>query len=309
MLPLVLTLHDEWMLTGHCASTLECPRWETGCGNCPDLSIYPSIPMDDTRFNWRRKQRIYADSRLYVAAPSEWMINKARRSMLGPAMVESRVIPNGVDQNIFKPAEKKHVRRELGLDPNVKIIMVQASKNFRANRFKDFETTRQCISSLLENRDNDFIVLVIGLSMEEDPFKTKRVRLYPYATSQRILAQYYQASDVFLHSTHSDNFPSVILESLSCGTPVIATNVGGIPEQVKDGENGFLVEMRNPIEMAARATEILDKPAFQKQLSEGALLSSRPNFSLDRMVDSYESWYFEILNRRLENHFFTSKHN
>lgn len=297
-LPVVLTLHDEWLLTGHCAAPLECPRWETGCGHCPDLKIYPAIPMDGTRFNWRRKQKIYADSRLFVAAPSEWLMKRARRSMLAPAIVESRVIPNGVDQEIFKPADKIMIRRELGLDPSAKIILVQTGGNFRANPFKDFETTRQCVSILLEKRQEKILILAIGPLEQEITFQSYRVKIFPFASSQELLAKYYQAADVFLHSAFSDNFPSVILESLSSGTPVIATAVGGIPEQVKDGENGFLVEKKNPTAMANKAMDILNDSAFQKQLGEGALSSSRPNYSLERMVDRYEAWYCEILDRQ-----------
>ena len=91
----------------------------------------------------------------------------------------------------------------------------------------------------------------------------------------------------------------MILESLSCGTPVIASEVGGIPEQIRDGENGFLVEKKDPADMAKKTLAILSDPVLQKQLSERALLSSRPNYSLERMVDRYEAWYCEILGRKI----------
>ncbi|MCS6814013.1 MAG: glycosyltransferase, partial [Cyanobacteria bacterium] len=67
--PIVLSLHDAWLLSGHCAHSFECDRWRTGCGSCPDLTIPPPIPRDATAYNWQRKQQIYARSRLYVATP------------------------------------------------------------------------------------------------------------------------------------------------------------------------------------------------------------------------------------------------
>lgn len=73
--PLILNLHDAWPLSGHCAHSFECERWRTGCGQCPDLTIYPAIPRDATAENWRRKRDIYAQSRLYITTPSRWLMD------------------------------------------------------------------------------------------------------------------------------------------------------------------------------------------------------------------------------------------
>ncbi len=218
--------------------------------------------------------------------------------MLAPAMFESRIIPNGIDQGIFKPADKTLIRQELGLDPSAKIVLIQTTRNYHSNRFKDFETTRQCVSSLLENRQDNIIVLAVGLTEEENPFRSGKVKLFPYISSPESFAKFYQVADIFLHSAFSDNFPSVILESLSCGTPVIATNVGGIPEQVREGENGFLVRRENAADMTEKAMTVLNDSALLERLGNSALKFSRPKFSLERMVDQYESWYSMILEAR-----------
>ncbi|MBZ0305902.1 MAG: glycosyltransferase [Anaerolineae bacterium] len=105
----ILTLHDEWLLTGHCAYAIDCPLWETGCGHCPDLSLYPAIKRDATAYNWRRKAEIYRKSRLYVATPSQWLMDRVKRSMLNP--VETRVIPHGVDGSVFRPADKNAAKK------------------------------------------------------------------------------------------------------------------------------------------------------------------------------------------------------
>src|SRR5262249_33071397 len=76
--PVVLTLHDAWLLSGHCALSFDCNRWQTGCGECPDLSIYPAIKRDSTAYNWRRKRDILARSRLYVATPSRWLMDRVK---------------------------------------------------------------------------------------------------------------------------------------------------------------------------------------------------------------------------------------
>src|SRR5262249_17776060 len=78
--PFVLTLHDAWLLSGHCAHSFGCERWEIGCGQCPDLTIYPAVPRDATATNWTVKERIFTASRLHVATPSNWLMDKVRRS-------------------------------------------------------------------------------------------------------------------------------------------------------------------------------------------------------------------------------------
>src|SRR5215510_6516066 len=81
-LPVVVTLHDAWLLTGHCAHSFDCERWKSGCGQCPDLDIYPAIARDGTAHNWRRKREIYRNSRLYVGTPSRWLMQRVEQSIM-----------------------------------------------------------------------------------------------------------------------------------------------------------------------------------------------------------------------------------
>src|SRR5262249_35811923 len=104
--PVVLTLHDAWLLSGHCSHSFDCERWKTGCGRCPDLTIYPAIRRDATASNGRRKRTIYQRSRLHVAAPCQWLMDKVNESILALGAVETRIIPNGVDRTTFHPAER-----------------------------------------------------------------------------------------------------------------------------------------------------------------------------------------------------------
>src|SRR5262249_42328238 len=94
--PVVLDLRDAWLLSGHCAHSFDCERWKVGCGDCPNLSIDPGIRRDATAYNWRRKQEIFKNSRLYIATPCRWLMQKVEQSMLMPAVMADRVIPTGV---------------------------------------------------------------------------------------------------------------------------------------------------------------------------------------------------------------------
>ena len=70
--PVALTLHDAWLLTGHCAHSFDCDRWRAGCGSCPDITIPEAIRRDASAENWLRKKEIFRDCRLHVATPSRW---------------------------------------------------------------------------------------------------------------------------------------------------------------------------------------------------------------------------------------------
>lgn len=293
--PIMLTLHDEWMMTGHCACTLGCERWKIGCGHCPDLSIYPPIKRDATAYNWQRKQKIYADCRFYVATPSQWLMDKVQHSMLFPAIKESRVIPNGVDISVFYPSDKNAAREKLGL-PRDAWISLFVGHGIRNNRFKDYATIRKAVLQTNSHPNNlKNILICLGEKGEDQRVGHTLIRFVNYQSDLTKVAQYYQASDIYLHAAHSDNFPNSILEALACGVPVIATSVGGIPEQVEDNITGFLVPPGDSDGMTARLKQLQKDKLLYQKMSSRAVNSARQRFSLESMGDKYLAWYKEIL--------------
>jgi len=297
--PVLITLHDEWIFTGHCAYTLGCDRWKTGCGKCPDLTIYPPIPRDATNLNWQRKRKIFQQCRFYIATPSQWLLDKVEESILSPAIIEARVIPNGVDQNIFTPRAKAEVRNELNLPTDSKIVLFILARNFKSNRFKDFETTEGAISIIMRGKtDKNIIAIGVGSKNAVEYFNPQDVKITGFINNEKQLAKYYQAADVFIHAAHSDNFPTTILESLSCGTPVVATAVDGIPEQIIYGETGYLVPARDPQAMASSVMKILHDEELLSRMSLRAAKIAHERYDLMSMVSKYLSWYQEIIENK-----------
>ena len=121
--PTVITLHDAWMLTGHCAHWFDCDRWRTGCGECPHLDTHPALLRDKSAFNWRRKRGIYERSDLRLATPAQWLADRIGESMLGVPTEEIRVIPQGIDLAVFRPGDRSLARRELGLDDDLFVAL------------------------------------------------------------------------------------------------------------------------------------------------------------------------------------------
>ena len=294
--PVVLTLHDAWLLSGHCAHSFDCGRWQTGCGDCPDLSIYPSIERDATAFNWHRKRKIFAESRLYVATPSHWLMRRVEGSILAPAIQEARVIPNGIDLGIFRPAKDRDaVRKQLCIDGASRVV-VFAANGIRDNPFKDYSTFRAAIAKL-DARWSGGPLLFLALG-DEGPSETvgqARLEFVPFNEDISDVAQYLSAADVYVHPARADTFPNAVIEALACGTPVVASAVGGIPEQIESNTTGFLVAPGDGDDMATHIGLLLNNDDLRRKMGAAAETMARRRFDLNDQARTYLAWYQSIL--------------
>ena len=293
--PVILTLHDEWLLTGHCAHSFLCEKWKTGCGQCPDLTIYPAIQRDASDYNWRRKRQIYAASRLYIATPSRWLMKKVEQSMLSPAIVNTRVIPNGVDLDIFRPSNKQEARAALGIPQQARVLL-STGVMMRQNIWKDYSTLRASVALAAKRLSGEnLLLIVLGEDAPVERVDKLEIRFVPYQEDPTTVARYYQAADVYVHAARADTAPISISEAMGCGTPVVATAVGGIPEQVEDARTGFLVPLGNAEALASRITQLLLDEALKRSMGMQAAKSARYRFNFDQQVDGYLNWYEEII--------------
>jgi glycosyltransferase involved in cell wall biosynthesis len=286
--PTVATLHDAWLLTGHCAHPLDSDGWLRGCGRCPHLDTYPSLLRDGTAFNLARKRELYARTRLTVVTPSRWLMGLVERSVLAPAATRREVIPNGVDLALFAPGDREEARRELGVATDVPLL-VFAAQGGRANEFKDYPTLAAALTRLREP------VEAVALG---DPVPGRsglgRASLRAVGTvGPAELARWLRAADLYVHPSRADTFPTGVLEALATGTPVVASRVGGIPEQVGE-ETGELVEPGDPDALAAAVGRLLADPQRRARMSAAARSEAGSRFSLERQLDAYLALYAEL---------------
>jgi glycosyltransferase involved in cell wall biosynthesis len=324
-LPVVLTLHDAWLLSGHCAHSFDCERWRTGCGACPDLTIYPAIRRDATAMNWQRKRDIFARSRLHVAAPSEWLADRVRESMMAPALAELRVIPNGVDLDVFRPGDRQAARSALGIPAHADVLLVVGSRN---NRFKDFELALDAAERAATLADREITMIAVGDAAPDAQHGRVRVRSVPFVHDTGDMVGWYHAADIYVHAARADTFPTAVLEALACGLPVVATAVGGIPEQVRPlastgatvgtagaatgtvaattgavatptgaaaAATGVLTPAGDAAAMAIALARLLADAALRQQLGDSAARDAARRFDLRRQCDVYLDWYRSIV--------------
>jgi len=300
--PIVLTLHDSWLTTGHCSHPFGCERWRTGCGHCPDLTIYPAIRRDATAANWSRKRAIYEASRVYVATPSRWLHDRVRASMLEPAIVESRVIANGIDLDVFRPGDKLEARKRLAIPEDARVLLF-AGSSITDSPFKAFDLLRTAVSDAAAQIDRKLVLIALGQSRSNEAAGAAEIRFEPFEPEAEQVARYYQAADLYAHAARADTFPTTVLEAQACGTPVVATATGGIPEQVVclaetddcSLATGRLVPGGEPGALTAAIVALLKEPDLLAQLSRNAARHARERFDRERQTDAYLEWYREIL--------------
>lgn len=291
----VVTPHDAWPLSGHCTHSLDCDRWKTGCGACPDLSLPAPLRRDGTAYNWRRKQDIFGRSALFVSAPSRWLLQKVEQSMMAPGIVEARVIPNGTDRRTFHPGPRAESRARLGLPATARILLFVAPDAQR-NTWKDFDTLRQAFTSLAGiAQDQPLLLLALGGQDTSERLGRHEVRGVPFQASTSVVADYYRAADVYVHAAKADTFPNVVIEAMACGCPVIGTRVGGIPEQIEPGRTGFLVPVGDVAELAARISDVLGDAGLRHRMGQAAAALAAEHYDLRTQVDAYLRWYEDIV--------------
>lgn len=290
MAPTILTLHDMWLLTGHCGYSLSCARWRHGCGECGDLKLDPPIRRDATHLNWQRKRDICAQSVLRVASPSRWLQQQVAASMLAPLVRESRLIPNGVDTGVFHPGDRAQARTALDLPLDAPIVLLTTGS--LGSMWKDDATLHRAAVRLASERP-DVLFVSVGRPSAAPREAAVRARVIPFQRDPRVMAQYYRAADVYWHAARADTHPLSVLEAMACGTPPIATAIGGIPEQVSEG-CGVLVPAAGWAEMADATLTLLANEPLRQSLAARCLARVRRDFTIERQVDAYLSWFAEI---------------
>jgi glycosyltransferase involved in cell wall biosynthesis len=287
--PIVITLHDEWTLTGHCALTLGCERWRENCGSCPHLDVYPRLRRDGTAFNLNRKREIWSKSRLHVVAPTHWLLERAKVAILRGAATSWSIVSNGVHLEMFSAGGREAARVSLGIAPDALVISFAAA-GAKRSEFKDLRTLERALVLLGASNGPPVVALTIGT-----PGETKRIGRVELRRIKFLerpdLARHFRASDLYVHPARAETQGLSLMEALATGLPAVASNVGGIPEVVRNGETGILVPPSDAHALAAAILELLNDPNRRHTMSHTAAEDARLRFAHDEHVRSYVRVY------------------
>lgn len=288
--PLVWTLHDMQALTGNCAHAFACDKWQTGCGQCPDLAIYPGLSVDTTARLWRDKQAAGQVLDAHIVVPSQWLARLAEKSFLGHLPVH--VIRNGIDTAIFAPRDRAAARQTLGLPPEATILSFCASGGLD-NAWKGGGHLIAALSRLVTIHPG---LTLLNIGGTRDDTGLPIVNL-PHTDDPKVLATAYGASDIFAYPSLADTFGLAVLEALCCGVPVVCFDTGALPELVRDGENGLVVPCGDDEAVTAALSRLAGDVALRRRLgAAGATLRER--YDTATMVAGYRDLFLAVAHER-----------
>lgn len=284
--PVVWTMHDCWPFTGRCFHFLgiNCYKWKTGCYDCKAEAGYTvSRYYDRSKSLYELKKNLFSSVKNMTMVPvSDWQAAFLKDSFLKNCKIHT--IHNGVDLEKFKPMNSIGLREKYSLKGKFILLGVASPWNARKGLY-DFYKLRDLLSE-------DFIIILIGLKSNQIKELPKGIIGISRTESQQELAEYYSMADIFVNLTYLDTFPTVNLEALACGTPVITYKTGGAPEAI-DENTGLVIE---PGDLKGIVNAIL----FVKQnFSSSALCRKRAEKYFDKNICFYE--YIKLYNELTKN--------
>ena len=246
--PIIWTLHDSWPFCGVCHLPFECTGYKAECGHCP--SLHSQKTKDLSHRVWRDKARIYDGLDLHIVAPSRWMADCARKSSL-LGHFDIRTIPNCIDASLFCPGSKEDSCRRLGLDPEKRHFLFGAMFALEDPN-KGFSYLRAAIQHLPENLRNSAELVLFGSDKPiEQEISSMRVINLGILKDSGLIVSAYRAADVTIVPSLSENLSCALMETLACGTPATAFNIGGNADLVDHQTNGYLAKEKDVEDLAA----------------------------------------------------------
>ena len=283
-IPTVITLHDFWLMTGHCAYiNSSCARWETGCGNCPRLKEYPAALVDRSGKNWALKRELveaFDPEKLVIVPVSHWLEAFAKRSLLGDRRICT--IQNGVDTQLFRPCEGEHSALWKQIDWRKYTLLTVADRWTEANGFQDIVA----LSHLLPE---DMQIVMVGLTGRQLQGLPDKIVGVGHTDNVQQLIELYSSADVLLNASREVTFGLVTAEAMACGTPaIVLRHTAG--EEIIDAETGFAIDAVREIPPLVRACR--EKAGAFKQACRRRIVE---NFDAEKQYAKYVALYNRLI--------------
>lgn len=282
--PVVWTMHDCWGITGHCAHFMDvrCDRWKSGCNNCPQIHSYPcSLFVDNSKNNYKQKKNSFSNiERLTLVPVSDYLANQIRNSYLADKQIV--VIKNGIDlskfniNNNYSDIKEKY---DINYDH---ILLGVASIWTKSKGFNDFISFSKYLMR------NECIVL-LGVSRKQIKQLPNNIIGIERTDNIEEMAKLYSMADCFVNLTYSDTYPTVNMEAIACGTPVITYRTGGSPEVITKS-TGRVIEQGDFETLRRSINELrsIDKGVIQHSCRQYALSHFDKNIIFNKYLELYK---------------------
>jgi glycosyltransferase involved in cell wall biosynthesis len=287
--PVIWTLHDCWSFTGHCShfDLAGCEKWKSGCYKCLQKKEYPKcIGIDKSSRNYRiKKSNFLGVKNLVIVAPSKWLADLVEKSFLGKYPI--KVIHNGIDLDIFKPTNGDFKKR---YDIDKKFMVLGVAQNWSIK--KGFDIFINLSNKLSKN----YKIVLVGLSKKRLKQLPDNIIGIESINSIDDLVEIFSQANIFANPTLEDTFPTVNLEALACGVPIVTFNTGGSTESIDDN-CGLAVEKGN-VNLFLNAIEKL----CEKKIPSSICIQRAQMFKKDQKYNEYIDLYKNLTNVQDRNY-------
>lgn len=285
--PTVWTLHDPWILSGHCVHSGECEKWKTHCNDCEFKNLMFSIEHDNTALQFEIKRQAIQNSNIHFIVGSSWMENKLRQS----PMFENKkisLIPFGVDQKVFFPGIPESIYDNLGIADVDFILLARTDK-----QFKGVSYINDAINFIAEKYNVALITVGEKGLIRQLGNKFKLVELGWVSDPQKMV-NLYRACDLLLMPSELESFGMMAVEAMSCGKMVLAIDIpsSALCQTIDSPNCGLAVP---PLEYSKTLLALLDSPTDIKERGDRSLALARTKYDYETYVSQSLELYKEVV--------------
>ena len=293
--PSVWTIHDPWLMTGHCVYPYSCERWQHGCGECPDLMTYIPMRTDNTRNMFTSKKNILAKSSIDIVVASRFMLEMVHKSTM---FVNHKIhcIPFGVDLNIFRQIDSTALRTKYSIGQNNLVISFRETDY----EYKGLLYIKELLHRLsLDEYPSPITLITVNQKelLKEFIGKYQIIEL-GMVTDEAVMAEFYNCSDMFLMPSTAEAFGMMAIEAMACGIPVIAFEGTSLPEVIFAPTGGVSVPMKDANALHSAVDMLLKNPNERKAIGNEAYRLSRIHYNFEDHAKKILALYEEVIDRR-----------
>ena len=295
--PVILSPVDQFLSTGYCPYTLGCERFRDHCGDCPQIDLpYPGISRDTTPGLLAMKRKAVTASGFHVLVHTKYLAEHYRSTFVGSRPVEQ--LYYGIDVDAFRPLDREACAKALGLPAPPRRFVVGLFHSFVSEKRKGILPLLEGLRAVAERAPGRFEVLVVGNASERArEFETEAmpVLALPFIREEERLAMAFNLCGALLYPTQADNLSLTCLNALACGVPVISSNVGGHPEAIFDGVNGFLCDPGRDDQIIERAAQLAADTGLAERMAAAARQTAVEKFDINDYVARLVGYYERVL--------------
>ena len=293
--PVVWTLHDMSAFTGGCHYSSDCLEYEDICSLCPQLK---KDSFDFTSAILQDKLELINSPNLVIVTPSQWLAECSRKSKLFKhCRIET--IPYGLETSVFSPTPKAAAKKLLNINSDTITLLVGADEgNEHRKGFTELYKALQLCHEELQPLIKSNKIMLLSFGNPNYQLQQLDIPILNFGQIQddTRLAQIYSAADIFLLPSLEDNFPNTMLEAMSCGTAVVAFEVGGIPDLIEEGITGKIIAGMHIHQMSRAILELVFNSNLSQQMGINGRIKIERSYSLARQAEDYLALYQDILN-------------